>query len=151
MKVYGKDNFLVKVKALLEVKRLLPVVVQIGGDVNRLIALGINVVNSVEIMDLAKEIKSGHKQGYGVKPHCAHFRKVGVGFNVNTGIRKLNWHNFGHIYRHYVDRIQLRMLEIFGVGPFSCHVNQLLFKPIKGFVAVGIGPLNYHSDYVETR
>jgi hypothetical protein len=34
MQVYGKDEFLVKVKALLEVKRLLPVAVQIGGNVN---------------------------------------------------------------------------------------------------------------------
>jgi hypothetical protein len=61
MQVSGKDEFPVKVKALLEVKRLLPVALQIGGDVNQLIALGVNVVNSVEIMDLAKEIKPGHK------------------------------------------------------------------------------------------
>jgi hypothetical protein len=77
--------------------------------------------------------------------------QVSYHFNVNTDIRRLNWHNFGHIYLHYVDGIQLRMLEIFGLDPFSCHANQFLFKPIKGFVAVGIDPLNYHSDYyVET-
>jgi hypothetical protein len=67
MQVSGKDEFPVKVKALLEVKRLLPVALQIGGDVNQLIALGVNVVNSVEIMDLAKEIKPRPKRGYGMK------------------------------------------------------------------------------------
>jgi hypothetical protein len=74
----------VKVKALLEVKRLLPVVVQIGGNVNWLKALGVNVVDSVEIMDLAKEIKPGHKWGYGVKSLCAHFLKL-----VLTSLAKL--------------------------------------------------------------
>jgi hypothetical protein len=41
------------------------------------------------------------------------------------------------------------MLQLFGYDIFPQHVNQALFDPIPGFVAVGVGPLNYDSKFVE--
>jgi len=52
-------------------------------------------------------------------------------------------------YHSIIDRIQLRMIKLFGTNIFPNHTNQSLFKPIEGFVAVGVGPLNYDPKFVE--
>jgi hypothetical protein len=52
-------------------------------------------------------------------------------------------------WHHIIDRIQIRSIQIFGVDIFPRHENQSLFQPIQGFVAVGVGPLNYDDAYVE--
>ena len=89
---------------------------------------------------------------WGVGPELGHFLLLLLNyrFNVNTGIRRNGWHNFGMPWLYLIDRIQLRYLQIFGFDPFPQHVNQSLFVPIKGFVAVGIGSLNYSEDFVHT-
>ena len=46
-------------------------------------------------------------------------------------------------YHDKIDRIQIRMQQLFNCDIFPKHVNQSLFEPIKDFVAVGIGELNY--------
>lgn len=70
-------------------------------------------------------------------------------YNLSSGIRRKGNHNFGMMRTDLIDRIQIRMVQIFGEDPFPSRNNQCLFKPIKGFVAVGVGPLNYDSKYVE--
>ncbi len=88
---------------------------------------------------------------WGVGPEVGHYLLLLVTYqyNVNTGIRRNKWHDFGMPFLHYIDRIQLRYIQIFGFDPFPNHTNQALFKPVEGFVAVGIGPLNYNEDFVE--
>jgi hypothetical protein len=70
-------------------------------------------------------------------------------YNVNTGVRRKGFHNVGMPYHDIIDRIQIRMLQLFGYDVFPQHANQALFDPIAGFVAVGVGPLNYDSKFVE--
>lgn len=70
-------------------------------------------------------------------------------YNLSSGISRKGNHNFGTMRTDIIDRIQIRMLQIFGEDPFPSHTNQCLCQPIKGFVAVGVGPLNYDSKYVE--
>ena len=74
---------------------------------------------------------------------------VSYKYNINTGIRRKGCYNFGTMRYDIIDRIHWRMMQIFGVDVFPTHTNQLLFQPVKGFVAVGVGPLNYDEDYVE--
>ena len=69
--------------------------------------------------------------------------------NINAGVRRQRKHNFGMPYHHLVDRIQLRVIELFGVDIFPDHSNQSLFDPVEDHVAVGVGPLNYSSSYVD--
>jgi hypothetical protein len=89
---------------------------------------------------------------HGVGATVGHFLLLLVTyiFNVNTGVRRKRFHNFGMPYHDLIDRIQIRHLQIFGVDVFPRHNNQALFKPVEGFVAVGIGPLNYHPEFVES-
>jgi hypothetical protein len=70
-------------------------------------------------------------------------------YNVQTGIRRYNEHNFGHPWLQYIDRIQARIEEMFGETVFPRHTNLGQFKEIKDFIAVGIGPLYYSPDYVD--
>jgi hypothetical protein len=80
---------------------------------------------------------------WGVGPEVGHFLLLLVShrFNVNTGIRRNSWHDFGMPWLDSIDRVQLKCLQIFGYDPFPEHVNQLLFKGVDDFVAIGIGPL----------
>ena len=45
-------------------------------------------------------------------------------YNINTGIRRKGMYNFGTIMHNLIDRIQLRMMQIFGVDVFPTHTNQ---------------------------
>jgi hypothetical protein len=87
---------------------------------------------------------------WGVGPEIGHYLLLLVTFffNVNTGIRRNGWHDFGMPRLHYIDRIQLRCMKLFQFEPFPNHANQELFSPVEDFVAVGIGPLNYDDEYV---
>lgn len=49
-----------------------------------------------------------------------------------------------------IDRIQIRMVQLFGHEIFPNHTNQTLFNPVQGFVAVGVGPLNYDEKCVSS-
>ena len=88
---------------------------------------------------------------WGVGPEIGHYLLLLVSYryNVNTGIRRMGWVDFGIPWYHLIDRIQLRMIQLFEHDPFPNHTNQALFQPIKGFVAVGVGPLCYDDDFVE--
>lgn len=70
-------------------------------------------------------------------------------YNVKTGIRRTDQYDFGMPYLYLIDRIQIRMVQLFDVDIFPKHKNLSLFKPLEGFVAVGIGELNYDERYVE--
>jgi hypothetical protein len=90
---------------------------------------------------------------HGVGAEVGHFLLLIVTYryNINAGVRRKGFHNFGMPYHDIIDRIQIRYLQLFGSDPFPEHgaVNQALFDPIKDFVAVGVGPLNYDSKFVE--
>ena len=90
---------------------------------------------------------------HGVGVEVGHFLLLLVTYryNINSGVRRKGFHNFGMPYHDIIDRIQIRYLQLFGSDPFPEHgaVNQALFDPIKDFVAVGVGPLNYDSKFVD--
>jgi hypothetical protein len=75
---------------------------------------------------------------WGVGARTAHFvlLLVSYRYNVHTGIRRCNDHNFGHTWLHYIDRIQSRILNIFGVDVYPRHMNLAQFQPIENFVAI---------------
>ncbi len=52
-------------------------------------------------------------------------------------------------YHDIIDRIQVRYQQLWNYDVFPNHVNQSLFKPVKGFVSVGVRELNYDGQYVE--
>jgi hypothetical protein len=85
---------------------------------------------------------------WGVGAQTGHFLLLLISYrhNVNTGIRRCNEHNFGHPWLYFEDRIQMRVQEIFNVNIYPRHTNLAQFKGVDGFVAVGIGPLNYNED-----
>ena len=87
---------------------------------------------------------------HGVGAEVGHYLLllVSYNYNINTGIRRKGFVNFGMPYYDKIDKIQLRMMQLFGIDIFPTHTNQLLFDPIKDFVAVGVGPLNYDDKYV---
>jgi hypothetical protein len=88
---------------------------------------------------------------WGVGAQTGHFLLLLISYryNVNTGIRRCNEHNFGHPWLYFQDRIQIRVQEVFNVNIYPRHTNLAQFKGVDGFVAVGIGPLNYDEDYVQ--
>jgi len=69
-------------------------------------------------------------------------------YNVSSGIRRKGDHNFGHFELYLIDRIQIRIREIYNVIIYPLHQNLMEFKPID-MASVGIVPLSYDSDYVE--
>jgi hypothetical protein len=87
---------------------------------------------------------------YGIGAKSAHYVMVLLAFryNVNTGIRRLGEHNFGHIYLHLIDEIQDKYHALFGVKLFPRHRNLSHFKSIPNFIAIGIGALSFDADFV---
>jgi hypothetical protein len=61
-------------------------------------------------------------------------------YNISTGIRRCNEHDFGHPWLNYMDRIQQRVEEIWGVNIYPWHRNAATFEGTPDFVAVGIPP-----------
>lgn len=88
---------------------------------------------------------------WGVGARTGHWLLVNISYryNVNAGVARLGHHDFGHPWLNYIDRIQIRMQEIFNAVVFPSHNNVLQFKPVKDWVAVGIGPLSYSTAYVD--
>lgn len=70
-------------------------------------------------------------------------------YNVKSMIRRCGGYDFGHSELHLIDRLQIRIREIFNVHMFPGHKNVLEFKADDKFVSVGIGPLCYNNEYVE--
>jgi hypothetical protein len=57
-------------------------------------------------------------------------------FNVYADFRRCNDHNLGHAWLHYIDPIQARVLNIFGlVDLYPRHMNLAQFQPAKDFFA----------------
>jgi len=73
---------------------------------------------------------------------------VSYRFNISTGIRRKNWHDFGMPYLHLVDRVQTRMIQLYDVDPFPRQMHQELTPAFKDIVCVCVGPLNYSDKYV---
>lgn len=68
--------------------------------------------------------------------------------NVSTGVNRNRQIDFGMPHHDKIDRTQLRMQQLFETDIFPRHSNQLLFKAVPDFVAVGIGPLNCDEKWV---
>ena len=62
---------------------------------------------------------------WGVGARSAHYIMLLVTFqyNLHTGIMRCGEHNFGHPWLQYVDRIQTRIMNIFGSDIYPRHVN----------------------------
>ena len=89
---------------------------------------------------------------WGVGATVAHYLLVLIcyKYNVNAGVRRNAEQNFGHPYHCIVDQLQIAMQEIYNALVYPRHVNVSLFEPVKDFVSVGIGPLCYSKDFVES-
>jgi len=88
---------------------------------------------------------------YSVGAQTAHFIMVQVTFrfDVNSGIRRLDEHNFGHPYLMVIDRIKSSYLRIMGIDIFPKHLNLEEFAAIEDYFAVGIGPLGLSEKFIE--
>ena len=88
---------------------------------------------------------------WSVGARTGHFLMVNTAsrFNVKTGVRRNNDHDFGHTHLHIIDEIDLLAREVYdGTMLFPRHKNTLLFKEVPNFVAVGIGPLIHETEFV---
>jgi hypothetical protein len=92
---------------------------------------------------------AGCISGYGIGAEMAHRLLVNLIFRykINAQVRRLGANNHGHPWMHIIYRIQIRVQEIFNVLIYPRHHNALQFRGVQDFVAVGIGPLTYSSDY----
>jgi hypothetical protein len=52
--------------------------VNINYDIRRLVKLGLRVPQFLELMDLMKQHKGGHVQGYSMKALCGRYLNLGV-------------------------------------------------------------------------
>jgi hypothetical protein len=84
-------------------------------------------------------------------PEIAHYLMVLVTtrFNVNTGVVRCGDYDFGHPWHEFIDRIQIRHMQLFGCNIFPKHKNLTLTETVPGFVAVGFGPVSFDEDYVD--
>jgi len=87
---------------------------------------------------------------WGIGARSAHYLLVLLihRYNTATNIRRRGHHNFGHCELWLVDRIQIRIREIYNVLIYPRHPNVMEFKPID-MVSVGIAPLCYDADFVD--
>ena len=69
-------------------------------------------------------------------------------YNCKASVQRYNGMNFMHHEHHLIDRIQIKIQQLFNVVIHKNHVNASLMKLDPNFIAVGIGPLHYSSDYV---
>jgi hypothetical protein len=70
-------------------------------------------------------------------------------YNVKTFARRCGGYDFGHCDLHLIDRIQLRIQEIYNVLIWARHKNTMIFKGLDDFISVGIRPMTYDSRFVE--
>ena len=87
---------------------------------------------------------------WGIGAQAAHYLLLLLCFryNVSSNIRRRGHHNFGHFELDLIDRIQIRIREIYNVQIFPLHQNMMEFKGTN-LISVGIGPLSYDENYVE--
>lgn len=87
---------------------------------------------------------------WGIGARSAHYLLVLLihRYNVASNIRRRGHHNFGHCELWLIDRIQIRIREIYNVLIYPRHPNVMEFKPID-MVSVGIAPLSYDADFVD--
>jgi hypothetical protein len=87
---------------------------------------------------------------WSIGARTAHFlmRLVASRYNVNTAIRRLNAHVFGHSHLYLVDQIDLLARELYQVVLFPRHSNALLFNAVPSVTSVGIAPLRHESSLV---
>lgn len=75
---FSPDDFPMQLKMLLELPRLVPVGIQVGGDISRLQKLGVNVSTYVDVTCLAKTLNLDNPGGYGMQRLCARHLSLGV-------------------------------------------------------------------------
>lgn len=111
--------------------------------------LWIRLKGSVRCENIHKVMRSAMGQ-WGVGATVAHYLLVLIShkYNVNAGIKRNAAINFGHSYHYLIDQLQIVVQRIYNVVVYPRHCNITLFRPVKDFVAVGIGPLNYSQEYV---
>jgi hypothetical protein len=87
---------------------------------------------------------------WGIGARAAHYLLLLLCFryNVSSNIRRRGHHNFGHFELDLIDRIQIRIREIYNVQIYPLHQNLMEFKGTN-LISVGIGPLSYDENYVE--
>jgi len=87
---------------------------------------------------------------FGIGVEMSHYLHVILAYKylVSAGINRCGQPDFGHDDLHLEDRIQTRILEIWGVLLFSNRINVSQFKPLE-FVSWGLGPLTFDPRYVE--
>ena len=87
---------------------------------------------------------------FGIGAEMAHMLHVILcyRYHVSAGINRLGESDFGHSELHLEDRIQMRILDIWGVLLFPNRTNVSQFKPLD-FVAWGLGPLSFDPRFVE--
>jgi hypothetical protein len=87
---------------------------------------------------------------WGIGARASHYLLLMVcyRYNIASNIRRRGHHNFGHFELDLIDRIQIRIREIYNVQIYPLHQNLMEFKGTD-LISVGIGPLSYDADYVE--
>jgi len=88
---------------------------------------------------------------YGVGAEVGHhlLLLLAYKYNISTGVKRLGLHSHGHFFHELIDRIQIRIQEVFGVIVYQNHRNLLTFSsPVVAFIAIGVGPLSYDTNYV---
>ena len=87
---------------------------------------------------------------WGIGAQAAHYLLILLcyRYNMSTLITRAGAYDFGHCEHYLIDRIQIRVREIFNVLIYPRHKNIMEFEGNEDFVAVGIGPLCYSEDFV---
>jgi hypothetical protein len=84
-------------------------------------------------------------------PEMGHYLMLLVSyrFNISTGIARCNEYDFGHPWLEYIDRIQIRHIQLFGWNLFPRHKNLLLVETDPDFIVVGFGSISLDDRYVQ--
>ena len=64
-------------------------------------------------------------------------------FNISTNINRCGKINFGRPHLHLIDRIQIKIQQIYNIFAWKNHTNVLKFKSIENFDSIGIAERNY--------
>ena len=87
---------------------------------------------------------------FGIGVEMSHYLHVILAYKylISAGINRCGEPDFGHGELHLEDRIQTRILEIWGILLFPHRINVSQFRPLD-FVAWGLGPLTFDPEFVE--
>ena len=87
---------------------------------------------------------------FGMGVESAHYYHVLLSYMylVNASVRRGRQPDFGHYLLDIEDRIQSKILKIWGVTVFPGRVNVSEFQPTE-FQPIGVGPLTFNPDYVK--